>query len=67
MCNLFVIIFNFLIGLAGPLVVFILRLIGESGDLKLITAANVGSMDSSFYSFLQPWECTLQDHQHSNY
>jgi ABC-type multidrug transport system fused ATPase/permease subunit len=41
MCNLFVIIFNFLIGLAGPLVVLILRLIGESGDLKLITASNV--------------------------
>lgn len=29
MCNLFVIVFNFLIGMAGPLVTFILRLIGE--------------------------------------
>jgi len=29
MCNLFVIVFNFLIGLAGPMVTFILRLIGE--------------------------------------
>ena len=44
MCNLFVIIFGFLIGLAGPLVALILRLIGDPGGLNnpsLVTAANI--------------------------
>ncbi len=44
MCNLFVIIFGFLIGLAGPLVALTLRLIGDPSGLKnpsLVTAANV--------------------------
>mmetsp|Transcript_15159 Transcript_15159/g.25138 ORF Transcript_15159/g.25138 Transcript_15159/m.25138 type:complete len:1684 (-) Transcript_15159:977-6028(-) len=43
MCNLFIIIVNFFVGLAGPLVSFILRLIGDPGGLNnqsLITAAN---------------------------
>jgi ATP-binding cassette, subfamily A (ABC1), member 3 len=42
MCNLFVIIFNFLIGMAGPLVTFILRIIGDpssSNNPSLINAA----------------------------
>ena len=42
MCNLFVIIFNFLIGMAGPLVTFILRIIGDpsaSDSPSLISAA----------------------------
>lgn len=44
MCNLFVIVFNFLIGMAGPLVTFILRLIGEdpgNRNQSLITASIV--------------------------
>jgi ATP-binding cassette subfamily A (ABC1) protein 3 len=44
MCNLFVIIFSFLIGLAGPLVAFILRLIGDPSGLNnssLLAAANI--------------------------
>jgi ATP-binding cassette, subfamily A (ABC1), member 3 len=44
MCNLFVIIFNFLIGMAGPLVTFILRIIGDpssSDNPSLITAATI--------------------------
>jgi ATP-binding cassette subfamily A (ABC1) protein 3 len=43
MCNLFIIIVNFFVGLAGPLVALILRLIGDPGGLNntsLITAAN---------------------------
>ena len=43
MCNLFVIITSFLIGLAGPLVTFILRLIGDPSGLNspsLLAAAN---------------------------
>lgn len=44
MCNLFVIVFNFVIGMAAPLVTFILRLIGEDPGNKnesLILAANI--------------------------
>lgn len=44
MCNLFVIIFNFLIGLAGPLVAFILLLIGKDSsnpNQSLVTASRV--------------------------
>jgi hypothetical protein len=44
MCNLFVIVFNFIIGMAGPMVTFILRLVGEDPGNKnetLILAANI--------------------------
>lgn len=44
MCNLFVIVFNFLIGMAGPMVTFILRLIGEdpgNRNESLVTASIV--------------------------
>ena len=44
MCNLFIIITGFLIGLAGPLVAIILRLIGDPTGLNnpsLVTAANI--------------------------
>jgi ABC-type multidrug transport system ATPase subunit len=44
MCNLFIIIFSFLIGLAGPLVALILRLIGEdllNPNASLVMAANI--------------------------
>jgi hypothetical protein len=44
MCNLFVIVFNFIIGLAGTLVTAILRFIGEDPGNKnenLILAANI--------------------------
>ena len=44
MCNLFIIIFSFLIGLAGPLVATILRLIGDPTGLNnpsLVTAATI--------------------------
>lgn len=34
MCNLFVIIFNFLIGMAGPLVAFILRIIANQIEME---------------------------------
>ena len=43
MCNLSIILFNFLIGLAGPMVAIILRIIGDpsaSDDSSLITAAD---------------------------
>jgi ATP-binding cassette, subfamily A (ABC1), member 3 len=43
MCNLFIIIFSFLIGLAGPIVALILRLLGEdlqNPNASLVTAAN---------------------------
>mmetsp|Transcript_19452 Transcript_19452/g.28094 ORF Transcript_19452/g.28094 Transcript_19452/m.28094 type:complete len:2009 (+) Transcript_19452:240-6266(+) len=43
LCNLFVIIFNFLIGMAGPLVAFILRIIASS-----IEAEEAGRNDDSF-------------------
>jgi len=33
MCNLAIIVFNFLIGMVGPIVVFVLRLIGTDGTL----------------------------------
>ena len=43
MCNLFVIIFNFIIGLAGPLVAILLRIIGDPSGINspsLVQAAN---------------------------
>ena len=44
MCNLFVIIFNFFIGMAGPMVTFILRLIGSNPGYpkdNLVLAADI--------------------------
>ena len=46
MCNLFVIISGFLIGMGGPIAIWILHIIGEGGDRndpneKLLDAANI--------------------------
>ena len=44
MCNLFIILFNFLIGLAGPLVSLILRILGDpsgSDNPSLLTASTI--------------------------
>ena len=54
MCNLFVIVFNFLIGMAGPLVTFILRYIGEdpgNRNQTLITVSICFRMGSARLTF----------------